>query len=212
MNEMVNRRPAVSAAEWGRMATLGLAAAIAVFFVVVAAAPYITADRQRFGVYWPRRGWLLLHLTTGTIALLSGPVQLWLGLGRRQLRFHRVLGKIYAASVAVSAMAAFYLAFNTDYGWVFGMGLSGLAVAWISTTGLAVLAILRRNIFQHQEWMIRSYIVTFAFVTFRGVETALGAAGVGTPAERIAAMSWFCWSIPLLITECVLQGRKILAR
>ena len=146
------------------------------------------------------------------VALLAGPVQLWLGLSRRQLAFHRTLGLVYAASVALSSVAAFYLAFHTDFGWVFGMGLSGLAVAWISTTGLALLAIRRRVIVQHQEWMIRSYVVTFAFVTFRAVEGALGAAGVGTAPERIAAMSWFCWAVPLLITECLLQGRKILGR
>ncbi len=212
MNEMVDRRPAVSPGEWGRLAGLGCVAAMALFFVFVAAVPYLTLDQQRFGVYWPRRGWLVVHIAGGVVALLSGPVQLWLGLSRRRLAFHRTLGLVYATSVAVSSVAAFYLAFHTAYGWVFGMGLSGLAVAWVSTTSLAMLAIRRGVIAQHQEWMIRSYVVTFAFVTFRAVAIALEAAGVGTPQERIAAMSWFCWSIPLLITECILQGRKILGR
>ena len=212
MTEMVDRRPTMSAGEWGRLAGLGGVAAIALFFILVAAVPYLTLSQQRFGVYWPRRGWLLLHIAGGMVALLAGPVQLWLGLSRRQLAFHRTLGLVYAASVALSSVAAFYLAFHTDFGWVFGMGLSGLAVAWISTTGLALLAIRRRVIVQHQEWMIRSYVVTFAFVTFRAVEGALGAAGVGTAPERIAAMSWFCWAVPLLMTECLLQGRKILGR
>ena len=31
----------------------------------------------------------------------------------------------YMISVAISAMAAFYLAFHTDFGWVFGMGPVG---------------------------------------------------------------------------------------
>jgi uncharacterized membrane protein len=209
MNEMVDRRLTMRGAEWGRLVALAGVAAIGIVFVLAAAIPYLTLDQQRFGVYWPRRGWLLLHIAGGMVALLSGPVQLWLGLSPRHLAFHRVLGLTYIASVAVSSVAALYLAFHTDYGWVFGMGLSGLAIAWISTTGMALLAIRRRIISQHQEWMIRSYVVTFAFVTFRAGESALGAAGVGTVLERIAAMSWFCWAVPLLITECILQGRKI---
>ncbi len=62
---------------------------------------------------------------------------------------------------------------------------------------------------QHQEWMIRSYIVTFGFVTFRLLVGALQAADVGTLREQLAAASWFCWSVPLLCAEAILQGRKI---
>jgi hypothetical protein len=59
--------------------------------------------------------------------------------------------------------------------------------------------------------MIRSYVVTFAFVTFRIFAGIAQAAGVGTLQEQLAAASWFCWAVPLLITEAVLQGKKIFA-
>jgi hypothetical protein len=59
--------------------------------------------------------------------------------------------------------------------------------------------------------MIRSYVVTFAFVTFRLVWAAFHAAEVGTLPEQLAAASWSCWAVPLLFTEAILQGRKILA-
>ena len=38
---------------------------------------------------------------------------------------------------------------------------------------------------------------------------ALQAAGVGTRGEQLAMSSWFCWAVPLLIVETVLQGRRI---
>ena len=97
-------------------------------------------------------------------------------------------------------------------GWVFGTGLMGLATAWLTTTFMAFLAIKRSLMEQHKEWMIRSYVVTFAFVNFRICAAFLEAAGIGTLAEQLAAASWFCWSIPLLITEVFLQGRKIFSR
>jgi len=50
--------------------------------------------------------------------------------------------------------------------------------------------------------------VTFAFVTFRATQLALQGAGVGLqPAIEIAA--WSCWALPLLITEVVIQSRKL---
>jgi hypothetical protein len=105
-----------------------------------------------------------------------------------------------------------YLAAHTNLGWVFGVGITGLGIAWVVTTSLAVAAIRRGFIQQHREWMIRSYMVTFAFVTFRASWSALQAAGVGTQQEQLAASSWFCWAVPLLVVEALLQGRKIFGK
>jgi uncharacterized membrane protein len=142
--------------------------------------------------------------------LLTGPVQLWLGISNRARNVHRRLGRIYVAAIAIGSVAAFYLAAHTTLGWGFGTGISGLAIAWIVTTTLAIVAIRRGLVEQHREWMIRSYVVTFAFVTFRAMWATLQAAGVGTLSEQLAMSSWFCWAVPLLIVETILQGRRIL--
>ena len=192
-----------------RAVVLTLATVVAALFVVQNAVPYIVPDALHAARYTTTRPWLLVHIACGAVALLAGPVQLWLGLARRSLQLHRRLGMTYVASVAVGSIAAFGLAAQTRLGWVVGAGLSGLGTAWLVTTGLAVLAIRRGLIAQHQEWMIRSYVVTFAFVTFRAFWAGLQAMGVGTMPEQLAAASWFCWAAPLLVTEAVMQGRKI---
>jgi hypothetical protein len=53
-------------------------------------------------------------------------------------------------------------------------------VNWVTTTTRAYLAIRRSLIDQHKEWMIRNYVVTFAFVTFRVIQPSLQVAHVGT--------------------------------
>ena len=74
-------------------------------------------------------------------------------------------------------------------------------------------AAIRRSLYeQHKEWMVRSYVVTFAFVTFRALQPLMAKTGVGTELEQIAFISWVCWTIPLMVTEAVIQGRKIFAR
>lgn len=89
---------------------------IGLVFVVAAGLPYFLPEStqlQRYG----SRGWVLLvHILTGMFALLSGPLQLWLGITDRRPELHRRIGVAYLASVAVSSIAAFYLAFNTDFG------------------------------------------------------------------------------------------------
>lgn len=125
------------------------------------------------------------------------------------MKIHRKLGMVYILSIAVSAIYAFYLSITTLVNWVFGFGLFGLACAWTITTGLAFIAIRKRNFEQHKEWMIRSYVVTFGFVFFRALMGILDAMEVGTLYERLSAASWFCWAVPLLIAEAFLQGRKI---
>ena len=190
--------------------SLIVAAAIGgVIFWLGAALPYLLLDQAKLGVYATRRGWILLHIGAGTIALLTGPVQLWLGLSDRRMNVHRRLGQIYLVAVLVSSIAAFYLATHTDGGWVFGAGLFGLGVAWLVTSGMAYVAIRKYLIDQHREWMIRSYVVTFAFVAFRVVFVALQTAQVGQLQEQLAAASWSCWAVPLLVTEAILQGRRV---
>jgi hypothetical protein len=92
---------------------------------------------------------------------------------------------------------------------VFGSGLFFLGVAWMTTTTLAYVAIRKGLTDQHKDWTIRSYVVTFAFVTFRIGQVTLVARGVPLQ-QAIGVMAWACWSIPLLITEAVIQGRSIL--
>lgn len=187
---------------------LGLAAAS---FTVVFAIPYYFGGGEAFDSYTKtgRLTWLLAHISSAVIALLLGPIQLWMGMKGQTSQVHRTLGKLYVGAIAFSAMTAYYLAYTTQVNWIFGLGLAGLASAWIVTTTLAVLAIRYRKIEQHKEWMIRSYVVTFGFVFFRMFVGATEAADVGTAFERLTAASWICWSVPLLLTEAILQGKKI---
>ena len=160
---------------------------IAVFLVAVwylwrFVLPYASLDPTYYDYFWPWRYALWAHLAGGLTALVIGPVQLWLGLTRQRMSLHRLLGRIYLGAAAISLSGASYLiAHELSGDWVFASGLLGLACAWILTTGLGYLAIRRRRIQQHQEWMIRSYVVASAFVFFRIFVDVLHAFGIRSP-------------------------------
>lgn len=182
---------------------------VAIWFIHAFAMRYLMSTDATFGIYEPRHDWLIAHVAGGSAALLLGPAQFWFALKGNYVSWHRLFGIGYVMSVAASSAAAIYLALHTDFGWVFGMGMMTLALVWITTTGLAVVAICRYLIQQHKEWMIRSYVVTFAFVVFRVIVEVFQFAGIGTMTERFTVASWLCWSVPLLIAESILQGRKM---
>jgi uncharacterized membrane protein len=194
------------------LAGLCVVGLLGLFFIAVAALPYYRLDPAKFDTYWPRRWWLLTHITGGIVALMSGPVQLWLGLTDRRPAVHRQLGVVYMSAILVSSFSAYYLAFHTNISAVFGAGLASLATAWLIATGLAYAAIRRSLIDQHKEWMIRSYVITTAFVTFRALFLVLQSTQLGPDVTtRLEIASWICWALPLVLTEAWLQGKKIFA-
>jgi hypothetical protein len=203
--------PAARQSLRGPAVLLSLAGLLALAFFGAAAVPYIVNPAFNAAIFGAERPLLLAHITFGTLTLFAGPVQIWLGLNDRRMGVHRRLGVIYMIGVLGGSAAAFAMLRTPAAGWVYGAGLAGLAIAWLTTTGMAFLAIKRHLIQQHKEWMIRSYVVTFGFVIFRVGVVALAALGIGSELEQAEVMSWAAWSLPLVANELILQGRKILA-
>ena len=56
--------------------------------------------------------------------------------------------------------------------------------------------------------MIRSYVVTLAFVFARLFEEVAVYMGVSDFSDAEKAVVWFSWAVPLLLTEPLLQLRK----
>jgi hypothetical protein len=186
-------------------------AVLAARFLIKDAIPFITdISPDKFGRFWPRRAWLLTHIAGSGFALLIGPFQFWSGLRRRSMLVHRWTGRLYAVGVLIGGSAAFYLASHAGQGAIFGISLGTLGVAWWTTTGMAYVAIRLGHVSQHKEWILRSYVVTFTFVTTR----ALAELGILPSLGRdpFATLVWLSWSMPLLATEVILQGRKVIAR
>ncbi|MEK6478546.1 DUF2306 domain-containing protein [Catalinimonas sp. 4WD22] len=143
---------------------------------------------------------LLPHIGLGFIAILLGPLQFWKQLRTKYLHFHRWLGRIYISSVAISASIGLYMGI-THHNLVFSTGTTGLAIAWLITVTMAFITIRKKLVQEHKEWMIRNYVVTFGFVSYR-----IGRQIMDTmDFEDTVIMAWLCWVPQLLITELLIQ-------
>jgi len=187
---------------------------ILVFFWYKHVTPYFTWTQEAYGSYfWARRFSLVFHITGGSLALLAGIYQLWTGFTNRTAGLHRRIGWVYLTGVAVGSIGGILLSLvlDGDGGPVFAVGLFCLALAWITTTATAYYCIKKRNVLRHQQWMIRSYIVTFAFVTFRMItDYAPYDSWWHLSEAEISNISiWIVWVMPLLAYEVLVQWREI---
>lgn len=185
---------------------------VALRFLFHYALPYFRFDRAYFGYYWPHRVRLIFHICGGILALSCGPFQFWTGLRQRAMTIHAWTGRLYLVGVLVGSTGAFLMSvFTTPRS--FGVALIFLASAWIVVTGIAYAAILRGIVTLHKEWMVRSYLVTFAFVSFRLLHDNLPAVAkhLGESENDVLAnITWISWLLPLAIYEVIRQSRKIM--
>ncbi len=170
---------------------------------------YLNYNPAGFDVYWPRRGTLLVHITAGMVALLIGPLQFSKRLRQRHLQLHRVLGRVYLIAVLCGSLAAMRMAVTTTFGLPWGFSLFCMALAWITCASMAFYAVKQRQIPVHQQWMVRTYVVTFGFVTFRLLNDYGPTSQIKPEAERSDVIVWACWVLPLLAAEVIMQLRRM---
>jgi hypothetical protein len=172
---------------------------------------FVWTEASYHAYYWPRAGFLFPHVLGGLVALVVGPVQFWPRIRNGYPKVHRIGGRIYLVSILIGAVGGMAMAVTSSRGLTFGSGLFGLAIAWLLTSGMAFASIRKRNFIQHKQWMVRSYVVTFAFVTFRIINNLMVYFGIGQARDRLGLISWACWAVPLLLTELVIQGKQVFA-
>lgn len=179
-------------------------------FVFRDALPYFGFDEEIFGRFWDYKWSLIGHVSGGFVALLIGPIQFWKAFRAKYFTIHRWLGRIYLIAILIGTISSTYLAWTSGLKihLTWAIALQGLGFAWIVTATMAYVSIRRKRIQQHKEWMIRSYVVTFAFVIFRFLNELPALRALGNFIERGPTEIWISWTIPLLVTEIILQWNK----
>jgi uncharacterized membrane protein len=192
-----------------------IALALALLWFVVQRIHYLTdySLTSYSDYYWTRRAGLIPHLAGGIVAITAGLIQIWLGLTNRIGTLHRILGRVYAVGVLLGSVGGFYLALTTPSPLSYAAGLFMLSVAWVVTTGMALYSVRTHRIEQHREWMLRSYVVTFAFVTYRLASYWLRR-WIHMPDSDLAddldtLLAWASWAVPLLVAEPLIQLRSM---
>jgi len=210
MSTSVSAPPASAGVRIPKALALAAVLAVAIFFVIKYVFHYyLNYSPAGFGPYWTRRAILLVHITSGMVAVLIGPFQFSRWLRQRNLGLHRVLGRTYLIAVLCGSLAGIGLAVTTTFGPLWGFSLICLSLAWSTCGGMAFYAIKQRQIAVHQEWMVRTYIVTFAFVGFRLLNDMGPTSRIGDGEGRADVYIWASWVVPLMAAEVIMQLRRL---
>ena len=163
---------------------------------------FIHSD-EKWAYYVPVRGLVVPHVLGGLLALLIGPFQFSSRFRQRHLSIHRIMGRVYLASVVVSAVVALYLSAihqtdMQDKEWVFTLDMSWLITGW-----MAFAAVRNGNIEVHRQWMARNYAFTTVFLTVRVLNVLLIPETYGHPP------AWILLLATLLFTDLGLGWRNV---
>jgi uncharacterized membrane protein len=157
----------------------------------------------------PVKWLLLLHGVAGSVALLLAPFQFSARLRRRGLRLHRILGRLYVAGAFISAPLAVPVAIR--------LGPPSLVMAatiqscgWLLTTAIALYAVRRGDIRQHQEWMTRSYPFAMVFVIARALLAIPAVRALGEPG--FVSVVWSCIALACFVPSLVISWRAVFSR
>jgi uncharacterized membrane protein len=160
--------------------------------------------------YEPFKWWLLPHGVAGGCALLLGPMQFSDRLRRRFRQLHRVVGRIYIASVFVAAPLGVYIQYFQERMGAprsFSVAAAVDAALWMITTGIAMVFILKGKAHQHRQWMTRSFAVALVFLEVRVIGGVTGWENLDTHVNE--TIVWACLAFSILAADLVLQWQQL---
>ena len=166
---------------------------------------YLQMTPEALGRYFPQRWFLIAHITAGGGALISGIIQFWPKLRTYSWKIHRAIGYLYLLSILVSSISALVLASTTAHAvnWAYAFTLQIWASVWISTTFIAFYTAMRKQFKLHKEWMIRSYLVTVAFLISGFIYKIPLVQQLGSFEEVTVPLFWMGWAVPLYTYEVI---------
>ena len=145
----------------------------------------------------------LFHIVPGVLFLTFAPLQFVARIRRRRINIHRGSGRILATFAAISAVLALVVNFLFP---AFGGISTQSAVIFVSvlllfSLSMAINHILRKEVRQHREWMIRTFSLAMGVATIRVFFVLLGAITDLSFEEIFGVSFWLGFGVNLLVAE-----------
>jgi Predicted membrane protein (DUF2306) len=151
---------------------------------------------------------LIPHALAGLATVLIGPLQFSSRLRQRNIRRHRMLGKVYVGAIAIAAPFAILLGRGAPIPLAIATDVQ--AALWVICTLAAFLTARNRHIAQHRVWVVRSYGITLIFF-FARVLNPLPAYRDLSP-ETFACVLFILLLCVFLIPDLFMHRRELTSR
>jgi Predicted membrane protein (DUF2306) len=154
-----------------------------------------------------------IHITTSVLAIGGGIFQFFPKIliadpdkvGRGYSKVHRLIGKIYIASILLfAAPSGLVLAAFANGGLAAKVGFTLQCFVWWFTTYAAWHEVMKQRFLRHSEMMLRSYAVTIAAMSLRTESYFMVYMFETKPIETYLTVTWLSWVGNLLIAETLI--------
>jgi uncharacterized membrane protein len=142
----------------------------------------------------------ILHALSGSVALISGPLQFNRRILSKKRNLHRVVGRVYVGAIWISSFGGLWSALFFDVVLAAKIAFGVLAILWFGTTTMALQRIRERKVPEHREWMIRSFALSLFFVTFSFWVPGLASTNLPEAIGYPLAV-FLSWGLNLLVAE-----------
>lgn len=205
------------APEWWRRPWIIPLVLVVVGYVIYQTKPFLAFDEKTapmpphdgFPAYYAL---LMLHITAGTVAMLSVCLQVWPWLRINYPQVHRVTGRIYVVAALVGGTMGLLMARFAPAVGRFGVSMA--TTLWIVTTVVAFVMIRRGNFVLHRRFMLYSFAIVMNNVW--GVLIVNLVLRAKIPMDILALLEvarWFGWVVNLMLVQWWLYytaGRPLL--
>jgi uncharacterized membrane protein len=145
----------------------------------------------------------LVHIVPGSLFLILGPLQFSSRIRNRYLRFHRWSGRVVAVTALPVGLSGLLLGAVFPFGGPLASSAIFIAgVSFLLAVMRAFIAIRRRDVARHREWMIRMFSIGLGISTVRIVGLFLFAIIPTRPLElRIGLSFWIGFALTFAAAE-----------
>lgn len=160
--------------------------------------------------YLPNTVWktaFYAHVFSSIFCLIAGFTQFSRSIQSRHVRIHRLIGKWYVITILVNFPVALIMAYYANGFLPSKIAFFLLDILWLGFTVKAFLAAKQRNFREHEQFMIRSYALTFSAVTLRTWKLVLSHTFTIDPVTLYMIDAWLGFVPNLLVAEYLIRRR-----
>lgn len=149
-----------------------------------------------------------IHVFTSIFCLVAGMTQFSTSLRLKNPQLHRQIGKIYVYSILlINFPVALVMAYYANGFLPSKIAFFILDILWFWFTLKAVIEIKRKNVQAHQNFMIRSYALTFSAITLRTWKIVISSLIEIDPETLYMIDAWLGFVPNLIIAELLIRKR-----
>lgn len=143
-----------------------------------------------------------IHVYTAIFVLLAGFTQFNSFILKKYRKIHRVSGRIYVYIVLfLAAPSGLFIGLYANGGLFSKISFVILAILWFTFTLLGMLFVLKKEIYKHEQFMLRSFALAFSAITLRLWKLILVYIFLPSPMDLYQIVAWLGWIPNLLIIE-----------